>query len=132
LFYKISINSYYIRRFNRQIYKALYPFQFKLSGQENNCYELIDIVRPNNNYIIFESLDQVKENNNNKYIHIISLVNHNDIIINRGIYTDIKINDIFVFRSYMKLNFDFENIKEKKSLNIQIWIIFIKVGVTGN
>ena len=105
MFYKISINSYYIRRFNCHIYKALYPFQFKLSGQENNCYELIDIVRTNNNYIIFESLDQVKENNNNKYIHVISLVNY--IIIDKDIDVDIKFNDVSVSRSNNKLNFDF-------------------------
>ena len=51
-------------------------------------------------------MDQVKENNNNKYIHVISLVNY--IIIDKGIDADIKINDIFVSRSYNKLNFDFE------------------------
>ena len=53
-------------------------------------------------------MEQVKENNNNKYIHVISLVNNNYIIIDRGIDNDIKINDIFVSRSYNKLNFNFE------------------------
>ena len=66
----------------------------------------MDIVHCINNYIIFESLGQVKENNNNKYIHVISLVNY--IIIDKGIDADIKINDIFVSRSHNKLNFDFE------------------------
>ena len=68
----------------------------------------MDIVRRINNYIIFESLDQVKETNNNKYIYIISLVNY--IIIDKGIDADIKINDIFVSISHNKLNFDFEKI----------------------
>ena len=45
----------------------------------------MDIVRRINNYIIFESLGQVKENNNNKYIHVISLVNNNYIIIDKNI-----------------------------------------------
>ena len=63
-----------------------------------------------NNYIIFESLDQVKENNNNKYIHVISLVNNNYIIIDKDIDVDIKINDVSVSRSNNKLNFDFEKI----------------------
>ena len=53
-------------------------------------------------------MDQVKENNNNKYIHVISLVYNNYIIIDKGIDDDIKINDTFVSRSYNKLNFDFE------------------------
>ena len=55
-------------------------------------------------------MDQVKETNNNKYIHIISSVNQLYIIIDKGIDADIKINVIFVSRSYNKLNFDFEKI----------------------
>ena len=55
-------------------------------------------------------MEQVKENNNNKYIHVISLVNNNYLIIDKGIDADIKINDIFVSRSHNKLNFDFEKI----------------------
>ena len=55
-------------------------------------------------------MDQVKENNNNKYIHVISLVNNNYIIIDKYIDVDIKINDVSVSRSNNKLNFDFENI----------------------
>ena len=55
-------------------------------------------------------MEQFKENNNNKYIHVISLVNNNYIIIDKDIDVDIKINDIFVSRSHNKLNFDFEKI----------------------
>ena len=44
-------------------------------------------------------MEQVKENNNNKYIHVISLVNNNYIIIDKDIDVDIKINVIFVSRS---------------------------------
>ena len=53
---------------------------------------------------------QVKENNNNKYIHVISLVNNNYIIIDKDIDVDIKNNVVSVSRSYNKLNFDFEKI----------------------
>ena len=70
----------------------------------------MDIVRRINNYIIFESWEQVKENNNNKYIHVISLVNNNYIIIDKDIDVDIKFNDVSVSRSNNKLNFDFEKI----------------------
>ena len=55
-------------------------------------------------------MEQVKENNNNKYIHAISLVNNNCIIIDKDIDVDIKFNDVSVSRSNNKLNFDFENI----------------------
>ena len=55
-------------------------------------------------------MEQVKENNNNKYIHVISLVNNNYIIIDKDIDVDIKINNVSVSRSYNKLNFDSEKI----------------------
>ena len=55
-------------------------------------------------------MEQVKENNNNKYIHVISLVNNNYIIIDKDIDVDIKINVVSVSRSNNKLNFDFEKI----------------------
>ena len=55
-------------------------------------------------------MEQVKENNNNKYIHVISLVNNNYIIIDKDIDVDIKNNDVSLSRSYNKLNFDFEKI----------------------
>ena len=55
-------------------------------------------------------MEQVKEKNNNKYIHVISLVNNNYIIIDKDIDVDIKFNDVSVSRSNNKLNFDFENI----------------------
>ena len=55
-------------------------------------------------------MEQFKENNNNKYIHVISLVNNNYIIIDKDIDVDIKFNDVSVSRSNNKLNFDFENI----------------------
>ena len=53
-------------------------------------------------FAVFESLDQVKENNNNKYIHVISLVNNNYIIIDKDIDVDIKFNDVSVSRSNNK------------------------------
>ena len=55
-------------------------------------------------------MEQVKENNNNKYIHVISLVNNNYIIIDKDIDVDIKNNVVPVSRSYNKLNFDSEKI----------------------
>ena len=55
-------------------------------------------------------MEQVKENNNNKYIHVISLVNNNYIIIDKDIDVDIKNNVVSVSRSYNKLNFDSEKI----------------------
>ena len=55
-------------------------------------------------------MEQFKENNNNKYIHVISLVNNNYIILDKDIDVDIKNNVVSVSRSYNKLNFDFDKI----------------------
>ena len=112
---KRTVKTYYINRFNCEICKTPYPFRFKIPGN-NKIFELIDIIRPQiGNYIVLESLDQVKENNNNKYIHIIKLVDQDDITIGRGIDADVKINDISVSRLHSKLNFNFE----KKNLLIR-------------
>lgn len=148
-----TVRTYYIPRFNCEICKAPYPFRFKLSGKENKIYELIDIIRPSTNYIILESLDQIKENNNNKYIHVIAITNENDITIGRGLEADIKINDISVSRLHSKLNFNFNTksllirdlkskfgtlvliknsfeLKERESLFVQIGRSYINLKVS--
>jgi len=150
---KETVKTYYIPRFNCEICKAPYPFQFKLAESDNKIYELIDIKRPKCNYIIMESLDQIKENNNNKYIYVIKIINEEDITIGRGIEADIKINDISVSRLHSKLNFNFANksllitdlrskfgtlvliqnsfeLKEKDSLIIQSGRTLMKAEVT--
>jgi len=67
---------------------------------------LIDIERPKDkNYIILESLNQMKENNNIKSIHVICLDEQNKIIMGRGHESDVRINDISVSRSHATLSF---------------------------
>ena len=105
---KKTVKSYFIPKFNCEICKVPYPYKFKLSNR-NEIFELIDIERPKENYIILESLDHIKENNeNNKFIHVIKLINEEDITLGRSDYADIKINDISVSRIHAKLNFNFE------------------------
>ena len=107
---KKTVKSYYIQSFNCEICKTPYPFKFKIDNNDK-IYELIDIERPlNENYIILESLNQIKENCNNKSIHVISLVNEEDILIGRGNNCDVRIKDISVSRFHSKLKF---NIKDK-------------------
>ena len=79
------VQTYFIPKFNCEICKVPYPYKFKLSKNGNKIYELIDIKRPKNNYIILESLEHIKENlDNNKFIHVINLINEKDIIIGRN------------------------------------------------
>ena len=104
------VQTYFIPKFNCEICKVPYPYKFKLSKNGNKIYELIDIKRPKNNYIILESLEHIKENlDNNKFIHVINLINEKDIIIGRNNNSDIKINDISVSRVHAKFNFNFNN-----------------------
>ena len=55
-------------------------------------------------------MNQVKENDCVEYIHVISLVNNNYIIIDKDIDVDIKNNVVSVSRSNNKLNLDSEKI----------------------
>ena len=112
---KKTVKSYYIPSFNCEICKTPYPYKFKLLNK-NKIYELIDIERPKCNYIILESLNQIKEKNeNNKFIHVIKLINEEDITIGRNNMADIKINDISVSRIHAKIKFNFS----QKSLEIK-------------
>ena len=112
---KKTVMNYFLPQFNCEICKVPFPFKFRLNKNKNKIYELIDIERPNCNYIILESLNQKKENNeNHKFIHVIKLINEEDITIGRANNADIKINDISVSRLHAKLNFNFD----KKILEI--------------
>ena len=105
---KKTVKCYFIKSFNCEICKTPYPFKFKLTGIEKP-FELIDLQKPiGRDYIILESLNQVKDNCNIKCIHVIQL-NNDDLIIGRGHESDIRINDISVSRNHAKLKYNQEN-----------------------
>lgn len=63
-------------------------------------------MRPENqNYIILESLNQLKDNNNLKSIHVIVLQDQK-ITLGRGHESDVRINDISVSRTHAVLHFN--------------------------
>lgn len=85
---------------------------------KSSIRHLIDYLKPNNrNYIIFESLNQVKENNNYKSIHVITLDIDNKIVMGRGHEADIRINDISVSRMHGTITLLKENKIQLRDLN---------------
>ena len=114
---KKTVKNYIIKSFNCEICKTPYPFKFKIEGNDK-IYDLINIEKPNCDYIILESLNQMKHDSNIKSIHLIQL-NDDFIIIGRGHFCDIRINDISVSRNHACLKYDYESgkllIKDLKS-----------------
>jgi hypothetical protein len=102
---KKTVKSYNIKSFNCEICKTPYPFKFKLKGIEKP-FELIDLEKPlNSDYIVLESLNQMKENCNIKSIHVIQLTGE-ELTVGRGHESDVRINDISVSRSHAKLKYN--------------------------
>ena len=98
-----SVISYNFKSFNCEICKWPYPFRFTVN---NNMFNLIEINKPiDKNYMILESLNQVKDNNNYKSIHVILLENNKELTLGRSNETDVRINDISVSRIHAYLRF---------------------------
>ena len=104
---KKTVKSYNIKSFNCEICKTPYPFKFKLKGVEKP-FELIDLQKPVNcDYIVLESLNQMKDNCNIKSIHVIQLTG-DELTVGRGHESDVRINDISVSRSHAKLKYNID------------------------
>ena len=74
------------------------------NGQLNSYYEIIEYIRPTSeNYIVLESLNQLKDNNNYKSIHVITLNDNHRIVMGRGHDSDVRISDISVSRIHSKI-----------------------------
>ena len=105
---KKTVKSYNIKSFNCEICKTPYPFKFKLNGIEKP-FELIDLEKPVGcDYIVLESLNQMKENCNIKSIHVIQLTG-DELTIGRGHESDVRINDISVSRKHAILKYNSED-----------------------
>ena len=97
-----NIKSYSIKSFNCEICKTPYPTKLQLKGN-SKIYNLIDIDIPeNSDYVVLESLNQIKDYSNIKTIHVITL-NTSKFVIGRGHDSDIRVNDISVSRAHTLL-----------------------------
>lgn len=100
-----TVKCYGFMNFNCEICKTPYPFKFKINGIEKN-FELVDIKKPiGSDYIVLESLNQIKNKSNCKYIHVIKLTG-DELIIGRSKESDITINDISVSRNHALLKYN--------------------------
>jgi plasmid maintenance system killer protein len=75
---KKTVFSYNMKSFNCEICKTPYPLRFKF---DNKLYDMIDSARPQKNYIVLESLNQMKDGNNYKSIHVVTLNEDERIIL---------------------------------------------------
>jgi len=98
-----TVLSYSLKSFNCEICKTPYPLKFRI---ENNYFDLIDYIRPqSSNYVVLESLNQLKDNNNYKSLHIIILNDNDKIVLGRAHESDVRISDISVSRAHTCLEF---------------------------
>lgn len=68
---------------------------------------MIDFEKPEDkNYMILESLNQMKDGNNYKSIHIVNLEPENKIVLGNGYGADMRINDISVSRLHGTIYLD--------------------------
>ena len=115
---KKTVKNYYLPCLNCEICKTPFPTKFRIKGLDKT-FELIDIDRPTEQeYLVLESLNQMKNNSNFKSIHVIKLTGE-DIIFGRNKECDIYINDISVSRNHALLKYNVNDgkilIKDLKS-----------------
>ena len=102
---KKTVKSYYLQNFNCEICKAPYHNKFKIKDLDKT-FELIDIEKPNEeNYLVLESLNQVKNNSNNKSIHVAKLTG-DDLILGRNSQSDIFVREISVSRNHSLIKYN--------------------------
>ena len=95
------ISSYYWKTFECEICKTPYPYVFKAGGRK---YNLIDINKPENDYIILESL--TLEKNTSRMVHVICPSSGvRSFKIGRGHDSDLRVNDISVSRCHALIKF---------------------------
>ena len=100
-----NLKTYYWKNFECEICKTPYPYLFKAGGFK---YNLVDIQKPDEDFIILESLNL--EKNMTRMIHVLSPCDlQTDFKIGRGHDSDLRINDISVSRCHAVIKFKNDN-----------------------
>ena len=136
-----SVKNYYIRYLTCKKCKCIYPLKFKISDKK---FEFFQIEKPNNDYLILESIEPNYFYGHIKIIHVIELNDNKNINIGRNREdNDVIISEPSVSRKHAFLNYNKEerkilmkNISHtfgtlvliKKSLEIKENIIQIEIG----
>ena len=87
------------KRLECEICKTVFPEKISIKG---NLYSIIDIEKPDKDYIILEGL--IKETPEEKSIYIVHFKNKKEIKIGRATDANIRLNDISVSRAHATIN----------------------------
>lgn len=90
-----NTKSYCWKNLECELCKMNYPNKFTV---DDIIYDLINIERPPNNFIIFEPLNLDRDNT--RFLHVVSMLDSVNIQIGRGHESDIRLNDISVSRNH--------------------------------
>lgn len=90
--------SYSWKSLECELCKFKFPDRIQL---KNNVYELLSVKKPENNYIVLESMNQ--GGNTTKTINVISFQDKKNIRLGRGHDSDIRLPDISVSRNHANI-----------------------------
>ena len=112
--------SFYWKNLDCELCKEQYPPAVSL---EKKIVDLIEIPKPDSNYIILEAL--IRDRNSTRGLHVISMQQKTLIRLGRGHDSDVRISDISVSRTHALIslvrgNYYFEDHMSKFGTLVQI------------
>ena len=115
----------YWRTFGCEICHQIYPYVFKANGRK---YSLIDIQKPNSDYIMLESL--TLEKSTSRIIQILKPhMRVHTFKLGRGLDQDLRVNDISVSRYHAQIRFLYDRFILLDNLSKFGTLVMVKKGL---
>lgn len=115
----------YWRTFGCEICQQIYPYVFKANGRK---YSLIDIQKPNSDYIMLESL--TLEKSTSRIIQILKPhMRVHTFKLGRGLDQDLRVNDISVSRYHAQIKFLYDRFILLDNLSKFGTLVMVKKGL---
>ena len=106
---KHTVTTYIYHKFRCDVCLEQYQTRFKIPNIDK-IYELVDVNLPLEfDFLVLESLNEYDKNNKTKVIHVINLLNTEQISIGRNSLNDIVDKDTSVSREHAEILFDRDN-----------------------